>query len=402
MENVNRKKNKNIFYFLLVLVLLRPSLDLLSRWEFQIHQSIPSFNFNTLIGGLVFIVIGLFLIKNIKSIHSIPLFYIISIFLGLTFFSIFYSIDSFNSIREFIRIASIFFLYFLAYKVIENKKDWQILLTTILVSYALPSIFALIQLIFGLGLPDDFGGFERIYGTFTHPNLFAFYTFFILGLTLCLALAKKDLIIKNNYLWILVVGLTFLLFATYTRSAIACFFIFLIIFGIFKYRELLLISMALFLIAYFSSSVFQERFWDLIALDPTGSIVWRFRLWKDVLPIALWQPWLGYGTGTFTNLVEFYRGFSWGSLDAHNDYLKILVENGILGLAAYSTLIITLLFKLLKVFKKALSSDKTIALGILAISLSLFAAGFFDNILRTTALQWNLWILLAGWLKINK
>ncbi len=403
------KDKKNLFYFILALVLLRPSLDIFSQKEFKIHSSLPYLNLNIIIGGLIFLICLIFILKNFKSIRLIPLFYPIVFFSGLLLISIFYSMDALISIKEFIRLASIFLLYFLAYKLIKDRKDWIVLLKIILISYILPGIFALIQLIGGFGLPDDFGGFNRIYGTFAHPNLFAFYTFFILGIVISLLLSLSET--KDNnavlwknfnfHIWIAAGFLVLLLFTTYSRSALACLFIFILFFGVLKYRKLLLAGLFLFLIAYFFSDIFQQRLWELITLDPYGSVVWRFRLWQDIIPASLWQPWFGYGLGTFSKLVEFYRGFELGSLEAHNDYLKIFVENGILGLIAYFWLIIALLLKLFKIFRKSIGQEKVLGLGILVICLSLFIASFFDNILRTTALQWNFWILLAGWIKIN-
>ncbi|MAF20146.1 MAG: hypothetical protein CMI55_00495 [Parcubacteria group bacterium] len=407
MENVNTKQSRKLFYFLLSLVLLRPSLDITSQIEFQIHPSLPLMNPNIIIGGLVFLISLLFYFKNLKNIHAIPLFYPIFLTIGLFLISIFYSVNAFASIREFIRFSAIFLLYFLAYWLIENRKDFYLLLKAIIISYFLPSLVALVQLVFGLGLPDDFGGFKRIYGTFAHPNPFAFYTFFIVGLTLCLLLSlqqsKKDDQIKKYfpYFWLFAGLAIFLLFATYTRSAIACLFIFMAIFGIFKYRKILLMGVLLFFFAYFFSDVFQERLWEMITLDPYGSIIWRFRLWRDIIPISLWQPWFGYGAGTFTKIVEFYRGFRWGSLDAHNDYLKIFMENGLAGLVAYGWLILGLFSYLFKIFKKSIDQDKVLTLGILAISLSLFMIASVDNVLRGTALQWNFWILIAGWFKLK-
>jgi len=398
-----KKVKQDLFYFLLGLVLLRPSLNIIGHQEIQIHPSLPSFNINALIGVLVFF-IGLFvLIKNIKTIRLIPLFWPIFFFIGFSFFSIFYSINSPESIREFIRISTIFLLYFLTYKLIQEEKDWNLLLKFILISYIFPGIVAFGQFALGMGLPDEFGGFNRVYGTFNHPNPFAFYTFFILGIAIALILSqKKEIITKldKKWLWILASPLIFLLFATYTRSALACLIIFVFVLGVLKYRKFLLGGAFLFLIAYFLSDIFQQRLWELFTLDPYGSIVWRLRLWRDIMPISLWQPWFGYGLGTFENLVEYYRGFEWGSLEAHNDYLKIFIENGIVGLISYISLILGTLFYLFKIFKKSIAQEKTLALSILIISISLFIISFFDNILRTTALQWNFWILLGGWLKI--
>jgi len=405
MEKVNRKLNKNFFYFLLGLALIRPSLDILSQIEFQIYSNLPTINLNVIIGGLVFLILIFFFFINVKKIYSTPLFYPIFIFIGLCFLSIFYSIDTFTSIREFIRIATIFLLYFLAYKLIEDKKDFYLLLKIILISYIIPAIVGLIQFFNNSGMTDDFGGFQRIYGTFAHPNLFAFYTFFILGLLISLLLTsqKTSSLIFNKKIIIIAIGLSvFLLFATYTRSALACLSFFVLIFGILKYRRMLLVGALLFLAAYFLSDVFRERLWELISLDPYGSIVWRFKLWKDILPLSLWQPWFGYGLGTFEKLTEFYRGFKLGSLNAHNDYLKIFVENGIIGLISYFWIIIGLLLYLLKIFKRIINQEKFFGMGILVIFLSLMIAASFDNILQTTALQWNLWIIFGGWFKINK
>ncbi len=406
-ERLKKSQKRPLFYFLLGLILIRPSLDFFSQFEFQLHSTLPYLNFNALLGGIVFVIGSIFLISNLKKTLKTPLFWPISAFLLIALTSIFYSYNPFISAQEFIRIASIFLLYFMAYRLTIDKKDWLLIVGFILASYLVPALFAFAQQIFGLGMPDQFGGFQRIFGTFAHPNLFAFYSFFILGLAisffLSLAGPKSEPIANWNKNLILAFVLTSggLLFFTYTRSAYAAFLIFILIIGLVRYRKLLLISALVFLLAYFLSEVFQERFWQLLSLDPYGSIVWRFRLWQDILPIALWQPWFGYGLGVFNDLTEYFRGYTFGSLDAHNDYLKILTENGLIGLAAYLWIILTAFYYLLKIcFNSKIS--KTIGIGILAIMVSLFAASSFDNILRTTALQWNFWILIASWLNLNK
>jgi len=406
MKNVN---SKITFYFLLGLIILRPSFDILSQKEFQIHPSLPHLSLNIIIGGLIFFWGLFFILKNVKSISQTPLFYPITTFLLLIFASVFYSFDFNLSLKEFIRIASIFFLYFIAYLIIKNRQQWQLLIKAILISYFLPGLFAFFQLITKSGTVDQFGSFQRVYGTFNHTNPFAFYTFFILALFISLLLIRKEFKSEENkyfifspiFLWLMTTVLIFLLFITYTRSALICLMIFAFIIGLLKYRRIILIGLALFAIAYLFSGVFQERFWQIFSLDPYGSIVWRFRLWSDMLPVAFWQPWFGHGVDTFDQLAGFYRGFAWGSLEAHNDYLKIFLENGFFGLVAYLWLILTLLFYLFRSFRENTKQEKIIGLSILLISLTLSIAGFFDNILRTTALQWNLWILIGAWLKVN-
>ncbi len=406
-QKLKKAQQRPLFYFLLGLILIRPCLDFFSQFEFKLHSTLPYLNVNTILGSLVFIIGAIFFLANLKNLFKAPLFWPIIAFLSVIFISIFYSYNSLISLQEFIRISSIFLIYFMAYKLTTNKKDWYLIISFILLSYIIPALFAFIQQVFGLGMPDQFGGFKRIFGTFAHPNLFAFYSFFILGLAISFLLAFKKIESEDKIGWSKLQMLFFifvaggLLFFTYTRSAYAAFLIFILIIGLIRYKKMLLIGVLCFFAAYLLSEVFQERLWNLISLDPYGSIIWRFRLWKDVLPIAFWQPWLGHGIGVFNYLVEYLRGYSFGSLDAHNDYLKIMTETGLIGLSIYLWLFLGTLQKLLKTCLNSKIS-KTMGIGILAIFISLIAASSFDNILRTTALQWNLWILIASWLKINQ
>ena len=398
-----KDKDQHIFYFILALIFLRPSLDILTNWQFEIHPSLPEINVNLLIGGLVFVLAFACLLSKYRQTIATPLFIFIIIFLALAAAAVFYAADGLIASKEFVRLATIFLLYFLAFEVIKNKEQFFLLLKVILASYVIPAAAALVQLAFGYGLADDFGGFQRVFGTFAHPNPFAFYTFLIAALLILLVLSK-DLLAKEKraWYWLAAAIVVFLLLATYSRSALFTLLLFIFFFGILKYRKLLIIGMVVFFAGYLLFPAFQERFWQLLNLDPYGSVVWRFRLWKDMLPVAMWHPWLGHGLGSFTEITEFYRGYQFGSLDAHNDYLKIFMENGILGLASYLALACALLWKLWQAFIKAAKQYKTLALGILIIVLSLYGVSLFDNVLRATALQWNLWILLGAWLKLKR
>ncbi|MFH1367313.1 MAG: O-antigen ligase family protein [Patescibacteria group bacterium] len=405
MEKVNTKITQKFLYFLAFLAVIRPSFDILSQYEFRLRPDLPAVNINIVLGGLIFLIGIIFVLKNLRQIFKNPLVYPILLFLGLSFLSIFYSIDATESAKELIRLSSIFLLYFISYGLIQDEKDFNFLVKAIFISYLVPAAFAIFQFLSHQGLPDDFGGFNRIYSTFAHPNPFAFYTFFVLAIAFSFFLVKREetnsWIKDNPYLW-LIFALALFLLATYTRTALASLLIFIVIFGIFKYKKVLMAGVIFFILAYLLSDILRQRIWELAALDPYGSVVWRLRLWKDMFSVALWHPWLGYGLGAFEKLTEFYRGFKLGSLEAHNDFLKIFVENGLIGLASYFLLLFWAMTRLFKTFRKALFDKKILALGILSVFAVLSLISFFDNVLRVTALQWNLWILVGAWLKINK
>lgn len=69
----------------------------------------------------------------------------------------------------------------------------------------------------------------------------------------------------------------------------------------------------------------------------------RLEFYKNSLNIIAMKPWLGQGTGAFTDAYRQSTGFSTGvraSSNPHNDYLKFTVELGLLGLCAIVALIL--------------------------------------------------------------
>lgn len=113
------------------------------------------------------------------------------------------------------------------------------------------------------------------------------------------------------------------------------------------------------------------------------------------------KPWFGYGLGMYvpTNLVV--HGYLEGALEAHNDYLLLLIETGLIGLAAYIFLIASTLIQIIRTAWHRTGNDKKTAWIVAALLMGIFAMSFGDNILRVTALQWALWSLVAAVLATN-
>ena len=113
-------------------------------------------------------------------------------------------------------------------------------------------------------------------------------------------------------------------------------------------------------------------------------------------------PIIGRGIGSFVVMDEL------GEL-AHNDYVRLLVEVGILGLLSYLLILAAVFINLLLYMR-----DKTIILSPYLQALVCAAFGSFTaiqaasitgNILFRPAIQWYLWALIAIALKgiqINK
>jgi len=340
-----------------------------------------------------------------------PLFFPILIFSAINLASIFYSADKIISLREFVRIISIFVVYCLSYYLIRTWKAFRILIAAILLSSIIPVIFGVGQYFLKKGMSSDISGFSnRIYGTFAHPNSFAAYLLIILSVALFCFLYNRRILFLGAVSFLL-----FLLGLTYSRSAwLGVILIFLTI-GLFKYRKLLVVSAMVILLIYLVVPTVALRVQELFELDPYGSVIWRIKLWKDMIEVFKFRPLTGFGAGTFNVLAESVRGLKFGSLDAHNDYLKILVETGILGLVSYLSLILALLARLKKRLQrtsgdffvllknsyraKSLIKNNLFALILLALAVSIYTMSFGDNVLKFTAVQWIFWALIGGFLR---
>lgn len=64
---------------------------------------------------------------------------------------------------------------------------------------------------------------------------------------------------------------------------------------------------------------------------------YRLKIYRDTLRMAAQKPILGYGLGTFSTVYPAHRSFYTNLLvnHAHNDYLELLAETGIVGLGLF-------------------------------------------------------------------
>ncbi len=387
--------NQKLAIFLLIL--LRPCLDYLTKESLFTIEKI-SINFAALFGAFALLFALILSIKNLKKVKQLPLLIPWILFLSITFINIFTSFDFLISSKEWIRLLSIFSLYILGYLIIKTKKDLVSLVKIIILSTLVPSLFALFQCYTQTGMSIPFEGiYNRIYGTFTHPNLFAYYLIMPIFLSITVLITENKKSISNLLLSIYLLFLFYLLILTYTRGAWLAFIISILIITLIRSRILSVLIVIIFFSSYTIINPINTRINDLIRNDPYGSIQWRIDLWEDSLKYSKQNFIIGYGTGTANELILKNRGEKFGSTDSHNDYLKILLENGIIGLFLYLNLIIALIKNLFTKYKLLLKPKiKIFILVIFSISISIYSMSAVDNIIRNTALQWSFWIIIGG------
>ncbi len=382
---------------LFFLILLRPTLDIFTNKPI-VSSGQYSLNIASLLAIIVVSFSLLLIIKNFKKLKTIPLKLPIFLFIVLTLSSIFYSISISLSLAEWIRLLSIFFLYVLSFILIKNQVDLKKLIYIIIISVLIPGIMAFYQFFTQTGMTiidEDIS--NRIFGTFAHPNLLAYYLTLPIILIIFLILNKEKYQSKNIIFYLFFIFSFVLLLLTYTRGAWIVFLMVVFILGIVKYKKFLAGAILSLFLLYLLIPPLNTRVNNLFEYNPYSSISWRINLLKDSLKYSKEKITTGYGLGTASKVILDKRGEKFGSPDPHNDYLKILLENGILGIMAYLFLIISLFITLIKgYFQSKEFFTKNLFLLFIGISLGLYLMSFADNILRNTALQWSFWILLGA------
>lgn len=390
--------NNKLGFFLLILI--RPLLDIFTANSLlQIGRL--SLNISSVLAVFVIAISTIIFAKYRSRIKKIPLKKIWWLFLGITLFSIVFSFNRTTSLTEWIRFISFYSFFLLGFLVIKNRTDFLELLKVVAYSAIIPSFFALYQFITEKGMTIPLEGItNRIYGTFAHPNLLAYYLVFLIS-ALGYLIIIRDKNIFLNYL--ITAFYTFILLLTFTRGAWLALLLVFFIIGSLKYRKMLVALTVFLLIIYVAVEPIRMRVNALYEYNPNSSIEWRKGIWKDGIGIAKEKILGGHGTGTSQEILLETRGPESGSPDPHNDYLKMLIENGLIGVLTYILLIFSLIYKLARNYLAVKNIErKDLYLVLFAFSVAIFTMSFADNILRSTVLQWSFWAVIGGALAISR
>ncbi len=314
-----------------------------------------------------------------------------------------YSIAPLATVQEALRIFDLLVVGFIAYAAVERYRDYRLLLMAIFASSVLPILFGLAQFLLGIGLTDENVSAIRIFGTFSHPNVFSLYLFTVAAIAsiYTIVYARKDnaRLLMGGYLAIVL--LTLLL--TYARIAWIALFIFALLVAVWRYR-FLLVPLILFpvVLATFVPAV-NERLSEAFHPTPDSSIVWRQNLWHDMILKTAFEDrkFLGSGLDTFRLSAEQLRGDRFGSNESHNDFVKFYVDGGAVGLVVLVLYLITFTFPILKVRRLTPShSLKNMATLLALLVLTLTIASLSDNVFKNTPVQWLLAVVTGGFLAL--
>lgn len=324
------------------------------------------------------------------------------------------------SLREWVRLFSLLMVYFLILQLQTRLAPKQVV-TALFYSLPMPLTAATLQILLpASALPaflshrgnafTELENASRINGTLGHPNALATFLVLFVGLTYWQATTRR-----TRWPWICLLGVL-VFFIVSTKALVGLVMIAVLCFALVS-RQLTIpkllgsvLIVALIVFAFGSTEFGRERlalftslpFFNsdidvsraiLLRQQTTNSFYWRLEQWTFLLRAWAQHPWLGYGFDAPRYLTHFNNS-------AHNDYIRALVESGIVGLVTFVSFLMALGVRLWRISVSQLSTpgQKSLAWTLLSVLLAMMAGMLTENVWSHTVLffYWFALVAVAG------
>ncbi|OFW45984.1 MAG: hypothetical protein A2163_10560, partial [Actinobacteria bacterium RBG_13_35_12] len=368
--------------------------------------------------------------KEIKFTYT-PLNFPTLSFMAICLLSLIWSNSFFVSLKELPLFLTGPLLYFVITNNISDDRTIRRILNVLLIVGSLFGIYGILQY---NGIDFSFWtrniGRQQVFGLFGNVNYFAEYLIVPLPIAVSLFFASKNKM-KKLLLLIGILAMGSSLILTFTRgsylgfsvSLIFMFFLFPISRGknfIKKNRKIFIIILAVVIIITFlfiiptplnKSGTAIEKIKSRVSISQLTqdySIKRRIATWKFTVLMIKDHPLLGSGIGTYKYntlkyQAEFFKQgenrslYPHGFADkAHNEYLQLWAEMGIVGLGIFVWLIISYFNCGLKILRKSKDEYKqAIIIGLMGAVGAVLVDGIFGFPLHLPATIVLFWLVLG-------
>lgn len=297
--------------------------------------------------------------------------------------------------REWLRVASVLVIAWLAFSVSRTAKDCGRMVGAVLVSGVICVGIGLWQWVTGATVSRQ--GFEGIAGPFSHPSYFAHYLLLVIVVGLVPVLRGDNRLVRVLCAAI-VSGALVCLFLTYSRSAWIGFVVALAILALLEYRRIIVvlaIALPLTLVVFPQALENAERRFDDLSAESGASSGnswdWRKGHWSRMRPYAFDRPLTGHGFGSYHAVTVQEFGNRTGDagatpenkdnikgINAHNDYLKSLVEMGLPGFVLWGLVWLGWVWACLSA--RGSPAVRGYATALLGVVVALIGIGSADNV----------------------
>ena len=356
---------------------------------------------------LTVVVVGCILSKNYfteeMSFAQIPLTPPLFIYSILVLVATLTSVTFEGSLRDFAIYTLSFMLFFALVSQVKNKQELYNLVIIFTVGLFLVSCHSIYQYI--IDVPMESGWVDssnspelttRVYSVFGNPNVLAKYLLSLFPISFALAMHAKDKL-KKVFLFGTSACAVLAMIFTFSRSGWIGLLASLSFFTILKDKKLFTILLIVILVGTFIvPDIVSSR---ITSVEDTSSN-YRLMVWQETTNIIsdFWLTGVGLGYEAFREIYPFYMiDNNKSPYHAHNTYLQILVETGIIGLLVFIWLIIVTFKRGIKLIftSKKDSFVQYIVLGSLSSIVGLLTQGLVENIFYMPKITALFYILVS-------
>ncbi len=269
---------------------------------------------------------------------------------------------------------------------IKIATDWLKVIIGLFVGVSFVSSYGLLEYSLGWGLRND-GLLNSVYESANYVAMFIVPILFF-GTTLALVVRGR----KIRYLyWLLLLVNILALYYTKSYGGYLALLVGLVFYLIMysrqniKMRKLLLLSgVALVLLSGVIVSS-QDKFQNYLKGGDRTSISTRQQIWQTSVLLIKEKSILGWGLGNFqesyrSRVKQLYpKPLEWNVVKAHNLYLNLWIEMGILGLLVFLYLIIKIFFILKSELKTEIKERKMFIISLLSAVVAILVHGLVDT-----------------------
>lgn len=310
-----------------------------------------------------------------------------------------YSPDPLPAIKRMVAFTS-YFATFTVALVLVYEGELRKLLRVVMLSSIIPMLAGIWQIVSGALYPEG-----RLNGTFTHPNIFAFYCLLVLVVLAYVRTMKSEepgqqpTRFENLLFYTLLPLLVFSIALTQTRSAWAALMLMGVIYGVMVSRATLLWLAIGLVIAAFIPAV-QDRVMDLmqgnevVQYAKLNSFAWRQYIWETGLSwMSPTRYLLGYGIGGFFHhSVDFFPLSGGMPFGAHNVFVERFFDGGLLAVSVFAAFFVIQFYWATRLLRKL----HTAGLAYVGLILTYLTLNASDNVVDYLAYNWYYWAVAGA------
>ena len=314
--------------------------------------------------------------------------------------------------RELMRLASYICFYYVITDWVETREDARALFKVLMSSAIVVAIFGFYQVAVAgytslydilypvreeiLQIPPWEG---RITSFLEHYNGLAGYLNLIIPFSIGFALRGTDPTMRMLGRWCFALA-SLALLLTQSRGGLLAYFAILIVSACFfaPNRKSRMRRIALVLVVCLLATVVAGLFFQRLAEIDDYTTVSRLAIWGGAFTVFAHSPVWGIGFGNFRTMLGSLLGLPQGWVgDAHNLYLELLAETGLVGFITFMSLSIVVLRRSARQYRYFGDPfDKIIGFAVFAAIVGLLVHGTVDYLFHTTPQVAVLLFLVLG------